>query len=184
MSGTKDTNWRSFVGPQDNNRTVTPLDWTNPIVPSNWDDIFKCSHVDNLTANGLTISGGSREDSVDAVQGSNYRWLFCTILGSVTLKGAIKGWRIEGGTVVGPIVLGQFDKYWYWGRPPTREGEIHAVTTGKGTPLEIWVWDATVPTVTATPVRIRRVPKLVWLPYFCFRYVYIRAVALITRKPI
>ena len=46
-----DVNWRSFVGPADNGRTVTADDWVNP--PNRgrgYSDVLKCSHVENFTA--------------------------------------------------------------------------------------------------------------------------------------
>jgi hypothetical protein len=34
-----DRNWRSFVGPEDNGRTITADEWDNPPDPQNWDDL-------------------------------------------------------------------------------------------------------------------------------------------------
>ena len=69
MSGTKDTNWKSFVDPQDDNRLIRDTDWLAPRFPRDWDDLFKCSNVSGLEVVGLTIPAG-REDSVDCVRGA------------------------------------------------------------------------------------------------------------------
>jgi hypothetical protein len=36
-----DLNWRSFVGPEDNGRTITADEWSNPPDPENWDDAIR-----------------------------------------------------------------------------------------------------------------------------------------------
>jgi hypothetical protein len=68
MSGTSDTNWRSYVGPQDNGLTVNAAEWQAPLDPENWDDLVKCSNCTGLVISGLTIPA-SREDSIDCVRG-------------------------------------------------------------------------------------------------------------------
>ena len=168
MAGTSDTNWRSFVGPQDNGKLVTSEDWQAPSNPKEYDDLFKCSNVEGLTARGLTIPA-SREDSIDCVRGSNYLIQSCTIQGSVTIKGAIDGFTLYGSVVSGTIELGQYDNYWKSGRAPTQNVSILDCTSPDESPIRVKVWDADVPFVKNTSVKITRIPKWIWLPYFLFR---------------
>jgi hypothetical protein len=106
-----DRNWRSYVGPEDNGRTIRSDEWSNPPDPENWDDLFKCSNVHALTAFGLAISAG-REDSFDAVRGSSYEMHDCIFFGNVTVKGAVDGARFDGCVIDGLVELGQYDNYW------------------------------------------------------------------------
>jgi hypothetical protein len=168
MAGTSDTNWRSFVGPQDNGKLVTSEDWQAPSDPKQWDDLFKCSNVENLTATGLTIPA-SREDSIDCVRGSDYSFQSCTIEGSVTIKGAIDGVKIYNCVISGTVELGQYDNYWKFGRAPTTAVLLHTCTSPDGKPIRVKVWDADTPYVVNTNVKITKIPKFIWLPYFIFR---------------
>jgi hypothetical protein len=77
------------------------------------------------------------------------------------------------------IELGQFDNYWYPGRPPTQKIIAH----GPGMaglfddPIRVRVWDAEVRDAEFffdSGVKITRVPKWVWYPYFIFQYARIR----------
>jgi hypothetical protein len=168
MSGTADTNWRSYVGPKDNGLTVNAAEWQAPLDPENYDDLVKCSNCTGLTISGLTIPA-SREDSIDCVRGSNYTVQNCTVHGSVTIKGAINGFTLYGSVVSGTIELGQYDNYWQPGRAPTQNVSILDCTSPDGSPIRVKVWDAEVPFVRNTNVKITKVPKWVWLPYFFFR---------------
>jgi hypothetical protein len=168
MAGTSDTNWRSYVGPQDNGLTVDAAEWQAPLDPENYDDLVKCSNCTGLTISGLTIPA-SREDSIDCVRGSNYTVQNCTVHGSVTIKGAINGLTLYGSVVSGTIELGQYDNYWEPGRAPTQNVSILDCTSPDGSPIRVKVWHAEVPFVRNTNVKITKVPKWVWLPYFLFR---------------
>jgi len=168
MSGTADTNWRSYVGPKDNGLTVDSAEWQAPLDPENYDDLVKCSNCTGLTISGLTIPA-SREDSIDCVRGSNYTVQNCTVHGSVTIKGAINGLTLYGSVVSGTIELGQYDNYWELGRAPTQNVSILDCTSPDGSPIRVKVWDAEVPFVRNTNVKITKVPKWIWLPYFLFR---------------
>ena len=168
MAGTSDTNWRSYVGPQDNGLTVNAAEWQAPLDPENWDDLVKCSNCAGLTISGLTIPA-SREDSIDCVRGSNYTVQNCTVHGSVTIKGAINGLTLYGSVVSGTIELGQYDNYWEPGRAPTQNVSILDCTSPDGSPIRVKVWDAEVPFVRNANVKITKVPKWIWLPYFLFR---------------
>jgi hypothetical protein len=168
MSGTTDTNWRSFVGPQDNGKLVTSDEWQAPSDPKQWDDLFKCSNVTNLTARGLTIPA-SREDSIDCVRGSNYLIQSCTIQGSVTIKGAIEGFELNNCVISRTVELGQYDNYWVKGRAPTRNVRLVNCCSPDGKPIRVKLWDAEMPLVQNTKVEIVKIPKWVWLPYFLFR---------------
>jgi len=168
MSGTSDTNWRSYVGPKDDGLTVDSAEWQAPLDPENWDDLVKCSNCIGLTISGLTIPA-SREDSIDCVRGSNYTVQNCTVHGSVTIKGAINGLTLYGSVVSGTIELGQYDNYFEPGRAPTRNVSILDCTSPDGSPIRVKVWDAELPFVRNANVKITKVPKWIWLPYFLFR---------------
>ncbi|NBW13280.1 MAG: hypothetical protein EBR82_35255, partial [Caulobacteraceae bacterium] len=62
MSGTKDTNWKSYCGPEYDGRIIGPDNWQAPAVPSDYDDLFKCSDVNVLNVVDLDIPDGSQED--------------------------------------------------------------------------------------------------------------------------
>jgi len=156
------------VGPKDDGLTVDSAEWQAPLDPENWDDLVKCSNCTGLTISGLTIPA-SREDSIDCVRGSNYTVQNCTVHGSVTIKGAINGLTLYGSVVSGTIELGQYDNYWEPGRAPTQNVSILDCTSPDGSPIRVKVWDAEVPFVRNTNVKITKVPKWVWLPYFLFR---------------
>ena len=168
MSGTTDVNWRSFVGPQDNGRTITFEDWQAPSDPKQWDDLFKCSNVQGLTARGLTIPA-SREDSIDCVRGNNYSIESCTIEGSVTIKGSIDGLSLTNCVISGTVELGQYDNYWTRDRAPTRNVSLVNCCSPDGLPIRFKLWDAETPRIENSNVKITRISKLVWLPYFIFR---------------
>lgn len=169
MSGTTDRNWRSFVGPRDDYAMVDPDNWVNPPDPENYDDIFKCSNVDSLTASRLDLPPG-REDSIDCVRGSNYLFRYLTVRGSITLKGAIEGWSLIRCVLSGTVEVGQYDNYWYPGRPPTRVGYISECTSPDGKPIRLKLWDATRPEIRSSQVKVTKIPFVIWFPYFCFRY--------------
>lgn len=168
MSGTKDSNWTSFVGPQDNGRTVFS-GWTAPTDPQNYDDLVKGSNVIGLTVRDLAIPA-AREDSIDFVRGSDYLVSRCAIHGSVTIKGSIDGWRIQNCQVSGTIEVGQYDNYWFPGRKPTRNGHLANLSSPDGKPVRLKLWDADMPSVVNANVKVTKIPKLVWYPYFLFRY--------------
>jgi hypothetical protein len=168
MAGIKDVNWRSYVGPADNGKLVTSEDWQAPSDPMQWDDLFKCSNVSNLTATGLVIPA-SGEDSIDCVRGNAYSFQSCVIQGSTTVKGAIDGLRLYNCVISGTVELGQYDNYWSRGRAPTRNVSLLNCCSPDGSPIRVKLWDADAPLVQNTNVKITKIPKWVWLPYFLFR---------------
>jgi hypothetical protein len=133
-----------------------------------WDDLFKCSNVSNLTATGLVIPA-SREDSIDCVRGNAYSFQSCVIQGSVTVKGSIDGLKLYNCVVSGTVELGQYDNYWTKGRAPTRNVSLINCCSPDGKPIRVKLWDAEMPLVQNTNVKITKIPKWVWLPYFLFR---------------
>jgi len=169
MAGTTDVNWRSYVGPQDNGKVVTSEDWANPANPQDYADLFKCSHVDGLTARGITVVAGSTEDSIDCVRGNGYYFDFCAIEGSVTVKGAIDGFTLHNCVINGTVELGQYDNYWTKGRAPTRNVSLLNCCSPDGSPIRVKLWNAEMPVVQNTNVKITKIPKWIWLPYFLFR---------------
>ena len=167
MSGTTDRNWRSFVGPQDDNVTVTS--WENPSTRGEFDDNLKCSNVVGLTVRDIVVLD-SREDSIDCVRGKDYLFEKVVSHGSITAKGSIDGLTLSECTVSGTVELGQFDNYWYPGRPPTRNVALLNVYSPEGNPVRVKLWDAETPLIINTKVKITRIPKVIWYPYFLFRY--------------
>lgn len=169
-----DKNWISFYG--DNPDTSG---FENPENPKEWDDIMKFYRCTNASTVGLRVKAG-RENCVDAVGGTNLEWKDCEFdsgagISTFTIKGAIDGWRIVW-SLIGrgketDIELGQFDNSWYWGRPPTRNGLIYGCHSADGKPIKVTCWNATPPKVFSSDVKIVRVPKIIWLPYFCWRYI-------------
>jgi hypothetical protein len=168
MAGTTDTNWRSYVGPADNGLTVNAAEWQAPLDPENYDDLVKCSNCTGLTISGLTIPA-SREDSIDCVRGSNYTVQNCTVGGSITVKGAINGLTLYGSVVSGTIELGQYDNYWEPGRAPTQNVSILDCTSPDGSSIRVKLWDAEMPFCQNTNLKVTRIPKWIWFPYFIFR---------------
>jgi hypothetical protein len=172
-----DANWQSYYG--DNPDTSG---FVNPPNPQDYDDIMKFSDCTNVLVAGRFVTAGS-ENCVDAVRGSNYNWDKCETQdgagrSTFTIKGSIDGWSIRQ-SVIGhgrrtDIELGQFDNYWEPGRKPTRNGLIDDCVSTDGGPIRVVCWNADKPKVIASKVKIRRVPWIIWFPYFCFRYLTIR----------
>lgn len=180
MSGTKDTNYNSAA--ETDGERVGPHNWVPPSDAMQFDDILKRSNCHNFGVAGVTIPGG-REDAVDFVRGTGYTVCHCTLSGGVTIKGAIDGAVLDTVTMGGKpkIELGQFDNYWYPGRAPTRNVVLNEVYADNGGPVKVLVWDADMPTVIKSNVRVTRIPKIIWYPYFLFRYVCVRAQGLKTK---
>ena len=124
--------------------------------------------MENLTATGLVIPA-SREDSIDCVRGSSYSFQSCVIEGSVTVKGAIDGLKLYNCVVSGTVELGQYDNYWSKGRAPTRNVQLLNCCSPDGEPIRVKLWDAEMPVVQNTNVKVIKIPKWIWLPYFIFR---------------
>ena len=167
MSGTSDTNWRSY-GPIDDGTTVDAASWQAPLNPLDYDDLLKASNCTGLVISGLTIPA-SREDSIDCVRGSNYLIESCTIQGSVTVKGAIEGFELNNCVISGTVELGQYDNYWFKGRAPTRYVRLVNCCSPDGSPIRVKLWDAEIALIAGTNVKITRIPKWIWWPYFLFR---------------
>lgn len=177
-----DKNYESHVtetGTIIENRTI-PSEGTNP---ADYSDILKFSNCSDIIVSNCTILGG-KEDCIDAVRGSNYSFnntVLAPVHNGITLKGSID--RVEVVNVHFTshgkdcdIELGQYDNYWYVGRAPTRNVTIADTNAADGKPLVVKVWDAEVPTVTGSNVKIVKVPKLVWFPYFVFRAIQTRGI--------
>lgn len=158
------------------------LNWVPPADPLEYSDILKFSQCQDTSVNGFDIFGGT-EDCIDCVRGRNYTVSDCVLRPkgerAITFKGAIDGWTISKTLIhtskSAEIEVGQFDNYWYPGRPPTRKGRIYYVVSSDPTePVRVKLWDAEPPIVELSAVKIITVPKYIWLPYFLFRYAEIR----------
>lgn len=173
-----DVNWRSYTG---DNPDVSGF--TNPPDPQNYDDILKFGNCTNVLVHDICVDAG-RENNVDAVRGSDYTFSYLNFtdgsgVATMTLKGAISGINISNcrfGRSKGlcEIELGQFDKYWYPGRPPTSNVCVNMCSSMDGKPIRIWLWDSERPSVFMTDAKITKIPRLAWFPYFCLRWVWIR----------
>lgn len=155
-----------------------------PENPQDYSDILKFSFCKDVTVNNCIIYGG-KEDNIDAVRGSNYvfKKLSLNSLGAngITLKGSLNGFTIEDVAFTShgkecDIELGQFDNYWYVGRPPTRNGKLVNLTTTDDKPIKLRIWDATVPEITNSNVKVIKIPKFIWFPYFVFRAIQTRGI--------
>ena len=141
-----------------------------------YSDILKFSNCKNIIVDNCIIEGG-KEDCIDAVRGSNYLIRNSNLSpfhNGITLKGSIDGVRIENVIFDGhgkdcDIDIGQFDNYWWIGRKPTRNIQISKVKSADGKPVIVRLWDAEAPAVIDSNVKIIRVPKFIWWPYFVFR---------------
>lgn len=159
------------------NRTIAPEDWTQI------SDVLKFSNCNNIVVDGCTIEGG-KEDCIDAVRGSNYTFnntLLSPRKNGITLKGSIDGYSINEVSYVShgsdcDMEFGQYDNYWYIGRKPTRNGRISHVKSVSGKQLILKLWDAEVPVITDSNIKVVKIPKIVWWPYFVFRAIQTRGI--------
>ena len=148
-----------------------------------YSDILKFSECSNATVSNCNIEGG-KEDAIDAVRGENLRIVDCSLTphkNGITLKGSIVNYCIDEVKFLThgsdcDMEFGQYDNYWYIGRKPTRGGIINNVNATDGKPVVIKLWDATTPTVTNSNVKIVKIPKIVWFPYFVFRAIQVRGI--------
>lgn len=159
------------------NRYIVPDDWTTI------SDVLKFSNCTNIVVESCTIEGG-KEDCIDAVRGSNY--IFKNIIlfpnkNGITLKGSIDGYTIDGVAFTSSgsdcdMEFGQYDNYWYIGRPPTRNGKIQFVENENGKQVVLKLWDAEVPTIIDSNIKVIKIPKIIWWPYFVFRAIQTRGI--------
>lgn len=168
-----DVNYQSYSNVHD----LTIDSWENPANPADYDDIMKFSNCSNVKVSGVTVFGG-REDCIDVVRGFNYSFedmALEPLVNGVTIKGSASNVTLKNITFwkTGKkysIELGQFDNYWYAGRPPTRSVTIENVTSKDGKKIIVPVWDAEKPVVINSPdVIIKKIPKFIWYPYFLLR---------------
>jgi hypothetical protein len=146
------------------------------INPLNYSDVLKFSNCQGVTVSNCTIEGG-KEDCIDAVRGSNYTIKNCNLspyTNGITLKGSINGVVLQNLIFDGhgsdcDIDIGQFDNYWSIGRAPTRNIQIVNVHATDGRPVKVRLWDSDSPSIIDSNVKIIRIPKFVWWPYFVFR---------------
>ena len=175
-----DKNYESHVtedGSVIESRTIPSPD----VNPLDYSDVLKFSNCSNIIVSNCTINGG-KEDCIDAVRGKNYTILDTTLIPSnngITLKGSIDTVKIQNVTFDGhgkdcDIDLGQFDNYWYIGRQPTRNVWLINVHATDNAPVKVRLWDADNVIVNNSNVKIVKVPKFIWWPYFVFRAIQTR----------
>jgi hypothetical protein len=175
-----DKNLESYAGEDGtviSNRVIAPDDWTQT------SDVLKFSNCTNVVVDGCTIEGG-KEDCIDAVRGSNYTFnntVLAPRKNGITIKGSVNGYSINEVSFITSgsdcdIEFGQYDNYWYIGRPPTRNGKINLTNSVSGEPLVLKVWDAEVPVITDSNIKVVKIPKIIWWPYFVFRAIQTRGI--------
>lgn len=186
MSTFVDKNFRSYTesGTID---TVPELMDAGP----EFNDTLKCSsNVRDLRIANKTVVN-RKEDCVDLcrVYDGTFRNLTLRPKGEngITLKGASAGnyfpqLRFESHGKRCDIELGQFDNYWYPGRPATRGNVFEIEDVADSAPIHVNIWDAEQNEISG-PNRftVTKVPKAVWLPYFLFRYSWLRVENLVRR---
>lgn len=154
----------------------------SPDNPTQYSDVLKLSLCADTLVERCHIEGGV-EDCLDAVRGTNYTIRACTLSpngkNGITLKGAIDGATIQDvvfdrhGSEC-DIELGQYDLYWSLGRHPTRNIIIQNVNSIDGGPIQVRIWNAETPKLITSNVKIKKVPKVIWLPYFLYRYLCVK----------
>jgi hypothetical protein len=175
-----DKNLESYAGEDGtliSNRVIAPDDWTQI------SDVLKFSNCTNVTVDGCTIEGG-KEDCIDAVRGSDYIFHNLTLAprkNGITLKGSIDNYLIEDVTFISSgsdcdMEFGQYDNYWYIGRKPTRNGRISFTKSVDGKQLVLKLWDAEMPVITDSDIKVVKIPKIIWWPYFVFRAIQTRGI--------
>lgn len=149
--------------------------------PLDYSDILKFSNCTGITVNNCSIYGG-KEDCIDGVRGQGYTVRNTNLIpvhNGVTMKGSIDGVVLENITFEThgedcDMEFGQFDNYWYIGRPPTRNITIRNVISADGSTVRIRLWDSETPKVENSNIKIIRIPKFIWWFYFVYRAIQTR----------
>jgi hypothetical protein len=159
---------------------IIPTVGTNPL---DYSDILKFSNCTDILVDNCEIKGG-KEDCIDIVRGVNYTIKnsdLYPVHNGITIKGSVDSvnlnnivFKTHGKDC--DIELGQYDNYWYVGRQPTRNILIHNIKSEDEKPVVIKIWDACTPAVENSNVRIIKIPKLIWFPYFVFRAIQTRGI--------
>lgn len=173
-----DHNPESHYG--ENGLTITGVSLPNSSAsPLAYDDIIKLSLCKNTQIGHCFIAGG-REDCINAVRGEGLT-IYETDLepkgrNGITIKGGFQTYRIEGvhfsthGSEC-DIELGQFsihDRFPFT-KDRVKQGAIIESDATGDTDIVVRVWNADVPAVRHSRVRIEKIPWFIWFPYFCFR---------------
>jgi hypothetical protein len=169
MSSTNDINYKSYV----NEKDLVIKSFVVPPDPKSYSDILKFSNCVNVLVENIDIQEG-KEDAIDATRGGKYLFKNLNIRGDSTVKGSIDGYTFEDCIITQSIEIGNFDNYWTLGRAPTRNGTIKNTFSHNGKPVTIWVFDATMPHIINSNVKVIKIPKFVWLPYFLLRRTYLK----------
>lgn len=169
----QDINFKSYVG----EKNLVIGSWGNPEAPSIYDDVMKFSNCENVSVKEVTVCGG-QEDCIDVVRGKNYIFQdlnLCPLKNGITIKGSVDGWYLKN-ILFGrkgdayTIEIGQYDNYWTPSTLPTRNGVIENVKIADGSQVVVRVWDGEKPLlINAHNVKIVKIPKFIWFPYFVFR---------------
>lgn len=164
--------------------SVDRSNWETPKNSSDFDDILKFSNCSDASIKYIDFVGAPpKENWIDAVRGEDMVVRYCNFgsagVSAITIKGGFHGWDVRycgfSPCKRREIEVGQFDNYWYPGRPPTSGGVIaYCFRSDSSDPVRVTCWDAEPPVVIGGYVKITKVPKWIWVPYFLFRYACIR----------
>lgn len=154
---------------------------------SDFNDTYKLSH-----GNGAKVSNkhivNRNEDCIDMVRVTNA--IFTNIVlepfgkNGITVKGAstnifVSAEFLRHGSVC-DLEIGQFDNYWYPGRPPSEV--TVALVSADGKPAKVRLWDGELaPSHFSPRAEVTRIPKVIWYPYFLFRYTQLRVTNFLIR---
>jgi hypothetical protein len=160
------------------------------INPLDYSDILKFSNSSKVIVENCTIRGG-KEDCIDIVRGEMISIKDTKLIPSkngITIKGSVNDVNLDNVQFENrgsecDIELGQFDNYWYIGRPPTRGISLKNISSKDGKPVVVRIWDAESPVVENSNVKIVKIPKFVWWFYFVYRAIQTRGWSNIT-KPV
>lgn len=185
-----DKNYRSIT--EDGTHDVAPE--TLPPTAAEalqYDDVLKFSNANSVTVANKIIHGG-KEDCIDIVRGLDLTFVNVQLLpakNGITIKGGAELVEFRDLEFLMPgvdqeIELGQFDNYWYPGRDASFWCTFQGRGRADGKPVRIKVWDFDFDkdgVAFESGVKITRVPKWIWFPYFLFQYTRLRAENLIRK---
>ena len=172
---------KNFESHYENGTTITNRIIPEGVEASDYSDVLKFSNCSNATVENCSIQGG-KEDCIDVVRGENFKVLHTYLSprkNGITIKGGFVNYLIESVKFFShgsdcDMEFGQYDNYWYIGRKPTRGGMLSNISAEDENPVVVKLWDATVPEMFNSHVKIVKIPKMIWWPYFVFRCIQVR----------
>lgn len=149
-------------------------------------DTLKFSNCWWASVNNCSIVGGT-EDCIDCYRGGEIYIQNSDLIGlkrnGITIKGEVEKYRIEGVSFTNhgsdaDIEIGQFGihEVFPFKRKPCDGviSDVKMIDHSNGQKVKIRVWNADVPEIRASNVKIIKIPWAVWFPYFCFRRIMVK----------